>query len=333
MASPKDAMTDGDSADGAVPSAASRPPRPSGWWRRFALPERCALAVLALCLALGLLGGRWWPARDAATGFVRHLSLAELACGGDADRTSPPDRLLPPLARTADGGRTALGCDELGRSLALRLACALGASIAVACSAALVAIAVGTLWGTAAALAGGRWDDLLMRVAEVTAAVPNVVVIVVLVSALQGLGTVVIFAAMGLLYWQTISRVVRARVLRLRGEAYVEASRAMGAGLGHRLRVHLLPAVAPTVLAYGALLLPRLIMLESLLSYLGVSGHAAAPHSFGRIIAGVTATLTPLSPSWWPILVPCLVLAAFLLALNLVLDALASRERGAARAA
>ena len=123
---------------------------------------------------------------------------------------------------------------------------------------------------------------------------------------------------MGLLYWQTISRVVRARVLRLRGEAYVEASVAMGASPWHRLRVHLLPGVLPTVLTYGALLVPRLVLLESLLSYLGIS---AEPHSFGRIIAGVTATLTPLSASWWPVIVPCVALAIFLLALNLVLDA------------
>ncbi len=326
MSSPGDPSA--ATVDAAVSDSALR-----RWWRHGSLPERGAVMVLALCLALGLLGGRWWPARDAATGFEHRLSLAELACAGDADRTAPADRLLPPLAATSTGGWVLLGSDELGRSLALRLVCALSASITVACSAALVAIAVGTAWGAAAALAGGRWDELLMRVAEVTAAVPNVVVIVVLVSALQGLGTVVIFAAMGLLYWQTISRVVRARVLRLRGEAYVEASRAMGAGIGHRLRVHLLPALAPTVLAYGALLLPRLIMLESLLSYLGVSGHAAAPHSFGRIIAGVTATLTPLSRSWWPILVPCAVLAVFLLALNVVLDALATRERATARAA
>ena len=88
-----------------------------------------------------------------------------------------------------------------------------------------------------------------MRIAEVTAAVPSVVVIVVMVSTLQkqGMGAGLVFTAMGLLYWQTISRVVRSRVLRLRHEAYVEASRAMGAGVLHRLRVHLLPGVAPTV--------------------------------------------------------------------------------------
>ena len=160
-----------------------------------------------------------------------------------------------------------------------------------------------------------------MRAAEVTAAVPSVVVIMVVVSALQAYGPAVIFAAMGLLYWQQISRVVRARVLRLRSEQYVEASRAIGAGLVHRLRVHLLPAVAPTVITYGALLLPRLIMLEGLLSFLGVSGSAAGAHSFGRIIAGLTSTLTPLSLSWWPVLIACAVMAAFLLALTVVLDA------------
>lgn len=295
------------------------------------MTEHCSLAVLGLCLLIGMLGSRWWSVTDHATSMVLHLSLLELATGTDADRTSPPDRLQAPGTRLHDGTFSLLGTDELGRSLALGLACALGASITVACSAAVLALGIGTLWGTMAALLGGRWDSLLMRVAEVTAAVPNVVVIVVVVSALQSLGSAVTFSAMGLLYWQTISRVIRARVLRLRGESYVEASRAMGAGVMHRLRLHLLPGLTPTVLAYGALLLPRLIMLESLLSYLGVSSSASSAHSFGRIIAGVTATLTPLSRSWWPVLMPCLVLSLFLLALNVVLDALSKRDHQSAR--
>lgn len=294
------------------------------WWSSADWPERFAWTVLLVLLVVGLLGGRWWSVHDDH-GLAAQRSVWELASGGDADHTSAPDRLLAPLSRAADGSLSLLGTDELGRSLGLRLAAALSTSVVVALAAALVAIVIGTAYGTTAALLGGRWDDLLMRFAEVTAAVPNVVVIIVLVAALQSYGPVVIFGAMGLLYWQQISRVVRARVLRLRNEQYVEASRSLGAGVLHRLRWHVLPGVAPTVLTYGALLLPRLIMLEGLLSFLGVSGHASAAHSFGRIIAGVTATLSHLSLSWWPVLIACLCMATLLLALNQVLDARAAR--------
>ena len=294
------------------------------WWRTSGAGERVAWFVLAALLLIGLLGGRWWPVADARGQTQRH-SVWEIASGGNADHTSPMDRLLRPCAHTVGGSFSLLGTDELGRSLALRLAAALSTSVVVAVAAALVAIVLGVAHGSAAALLGGRWDDLLMRLAEVTAAVPNVVVIVVLVAALQGYGPVVIFAAMGLLYWQQISRVVRARVLRLRSEQYVEASRSLGAGVWHRLRWHVLPGVAPTVLTYGALLLPRLIMLEGLLSFLGVSSHASSAHSFGRIIAGVTSTLSNLSLSWWPVLIACGCMATLLLALNQVLDARAGR--------
>lgn len=294
------------------------------WWTSAEWTERTAWLVLCVLLLVGLLGGRWWSSRDDH-GLVQHRSVWELASGGNADHTRPADRLLPPLTRTSDGTLSLLGTDELGRSMGLRLATALSTSVVVAVAAALVAIVIGTIYGTAAALLGGRWDNLLMRFAEITAAVPNVVVIIVLVAALQAYGPVVIFGAMGLLYWQQISRVVRARVLRLRNEQYVEASRSLGAGVFHRLRWHVLPGVAPTVLTYGALLLPRLIMLEGLLSFLGVSGHASAAHSFGRIIAGVTATLSNLSLSWWPVLIACLCMATLLLALNQVLDARAAR--------
>lgn len=271
-------------------------------------------AILLACLALVGLGGLRPPWREPA------LSVIELAVGDDADRSSPADRLQGPLSRRADGRLLLLGSDELGRSLGLRLAVALGTSVVIACLAAALAVAIGTLVGVVSGLAGGALDGWLMRLTEASAAVPAVLVIMVLAAALRNLGAGLIFAAMGLLYWQQIARVVRARVLRLRGEQYVEASRALGAGPWWRLRRHLLPALRPTVLLQGALLIPRLVMLESLLSFLGISAQAT-PHSFGRIIAGTSAALTPLSSTWWPVAMPCLGLALFLLCLNLVLDA------------
>jgi len=292
-------------------------------YRSADLPARLAIGVLLTCLVVGVLGLRFIPLHDPLTGASQSRSVIEVLCQGDADTTAPADRLLAPLAHTHADHITLLGTDELGRSLALRLSAALGTSIAVALSAALVAMVIGTAWGTVAALAGGRWDAVLMRLAEATSGVPAVVVITVLVAAFAAWGGTVLFAAMGALYWQGISRVVRARVMRLRSEQYVEASRALGASAWHRLWVHVLPGVMPTVLTYGALLLPRLVILEGLIAFLGVSARSS-PHSFGRIIAGVTSTLTPLSPSWWPVAVPCLVVAGFLLALNLVLDALAA---------
>ncbi len=290
------------------------------WWLAAPLGERISSGVLLVLLITGLLGGRWWAITDTH-GHAQKRSALELVTGGNADRTNPSDRLLAPFSRDNAGAISLLGTDELGRSLGLRLSAALATSVLVGFAAALVAIVLGTAYGMFAALAGGRTDELLMRFVEITAAVPNVVIIVVLVAALQGYGSVVIFAAMGLLYWQQISRVVRARVMRLRNEQYVEASRALGAGVFHRMRWHILPGVLPTVLTYGALLLPKLIILEGLLSFLGVSGHASSPHSFGRIIAGVTSTLSHLSLSWWPVLITCGCMAILLLALNRVLDA------------
>lgn len=282
----------------------------SSWSLRLAIP------LLTLFLVAGFVGLRWHAHTPS--------SVIERISGGDADRTALGDRLLPPLSTTSEGDLRVLGTDQLGRSLGLRICVALGTSIAIAGIGALVAIAIGTAVGMAAGLIGGRTDNLLMRLAEVTAGIPAVLVIMVLVSALRDFGLWVLFATMGLLFWQGIARVVRARVLRLRNELYVEASRAMGSSAWHRLRVHLLPATWPTILAYGSLLIPKLILLESLLSYLGVSG--TSPHSFGRIIVGVTATMTPLSASWWPVIVPCLALALFVLSVNLVLDAQADRR-------
>lgn len=273
--------------------------------------RRIAVALLVLLLLGGIAGIRWQAQAPS--------SLIEMATGADADRTAIQDRLLPPMAHAGDGSLRLLGTDQLGRPLGVRLCIALGTSLLIAGIGALVAVALGTSVGVTAALCGGRIDNLLMRFAEITAGIPAVLVIMVLVAALKPWGLWVLFAAMGLLFWQGIARVVRARVLRLRAEPYVDAARALGASGWHRLRRHVLPGTWPTVLAYGSLLVPKLILLESLLSYLGVNG--ATPHSFGRIISGVTATLTPLSSTWWPVIVPCCALALFVLAINLVLDA------------
>lgn len=297
------------------------------WFIRADIMTKAAVVVLGLCFLLGIFGWRLWPTFEHQGGLVAQRSLIELVCQGDADATAPIDRLLSPMAHAADGSRRWLGTDELGRSLGLRLSAAMGTSIAVAISAALVAMIVGTLWGTLAALAGGRWDSALMRIAEASSGVPAVVVIIVFVAALAPWGSLVLFTAMGTLYWQGISRVVRARVLRLRSEQYVEASRALGSSAWYRLRHHLLPGTLPTVLTYGALLLPRLVILEGLIAFLGVSSQSA-PHSFGRIICGVSSTLTPLSLSWWPVVIPCALVAIFLLALNVVLDALSAASDG-----
>jgi ABC-type dipeptide/oligopeptide/nickel transport system permease subunit len=285
-----------------------------------------ALVILAAALVAGLAGGRWWPVATPGDPLRAH-SLLEWWSGGDADRTAIADRMLPPGAHLQAGGRSWLGTDEVGRSLGLRIAAAIATSGVVAGAAALLAMLIGASWGLVAGWCGGWVDTLLMRIAEASAAVPSVVVVVVLVSALQGLGAGAICVSLALLYWQTISRMVRVQVQRLRGEAYVEASRAMGASAWHRIRVHILPGLAGVVLTYAAILLPRLIMLEGLLSFLGVSGHAATPHSFGRIIAGVMGAVTPLTRSWWPVLIPCAVMAAILVALATVLDAELERRR------
>ena len=254
---------------------------------------RLVTVLLLTLLAVGMGGVRLDPGRPT--------SLIETVTGQDAGRTSPVDRLLPPLQRGQDGRLHPLGCDELGRDLALRMSVALGTSLALALCGAVLAMAIGCLVGIAAGLLGGAWDAWLMRLTEATGGIPAVLVVLVLAAAFSGLGLWPILAAMGLLYWQPVARVVRARTLRLRGEPYVEASRSFGASTWHLAWVHIIPGVRATAFTYGALLVPRLVMLESLLSFLGVSA------------------------SWMPVLVPCALLAGFLMLLNAWLDRLAER--------
>ena len=162
------------------------------------MPRWPILFLLGVLLFGGVIGFRPRPQTPS--------SLIEWVTSSDADRTAIGDRLLPPFARTANGKLRILGTDQLGRSLALRLCLALGTSLAIAGIGCAVAVTIGTAVGTIAALAGGRIDQLLMRSTEVTAGIPAILVIMVLVAALKPWGLWVLFAAMGLLFWQEIGR-------------------------------------------------------------------------------------------------------------------------------
>ena len=179
------------------------------------------------------------------------------AAGNFSHTVTPPSMAHP------------LGCDALGREMWLRVGQGLGLSLWVGLWASVVAVVIGTLYGATSALIGGRVDRLMMRGAEVMNALP-LVLFVVLVCLYVGRSLVALFVAIGAIEWTTLARMVRARLLRVRGRDFVRAAQAMGAGRARILFEHLLPHTAGVVLAYAMLNLPAILILEATLSYLGL---------------------------------------------------------------
>lgn len=225
------------------------------------------------------------------------------------------------------------GTDILGRSLLGR--CLFGGtiSLAIGAAAACVSLVLGVGVGLVAGYRGGWIDALLMRSVDVLFGLPDILMVILLQLALKDhltilvgspgvANVVVLFLAIGLVSWLTMARVVRGQVLALRGLPFVEAARATGLTEWRIFFRHIFPNLAGPIIVYATLTVPKAILEESLLSFLGVGVTPPLP-SWGELAAeGLQPALNPIHSGWWLLLFPCTLLAVTLLALNFVGDGL-----------
>jgi len=274
---------------------------------------RAGLALVAVFAALALLAP-WLPLPDPAA-----VELDQ--------RLEAPQWSAAPV----------LGTDAKGRDLLARLAHGARVSLAVGLFGSLIALAVGLPWGAVAGLLGGRTDRWMMRLADAMESLPMVVVVLFLLSLLGeyraelaalGVGRIhVFYLAVGLLFWLPTARVVRAEALRLRRTGYVEAAAASGAGHRRILLRHLLPNLAPALLVMLGVTVPRVVLMEAFLSFLGLGVEPPAV-SWGLLASDGLAALNPLVGCWWLLAFPAAALSLSLLGLNLVADGLRDRLAG-----
>ncbi len=162
-----------------------------------------------------------------------------------------------------------LGTDDIGRDVLARLAVATMVTMLVAGVAAIVSLVVGVAWGMAAGWAGGRTDAAMMRIVDALFALPFMFVVIILMVVF-GRSIILVFVGIGLVEWLTMARIIRGQVLTLKDRPFILAARAAGAPSSHILLRHILPNLAGIALAYLALTLPQLVMIESFLSFLGL---------------------------------------------------------------
>ncbi len=176
-----------------------------------------------------------------------------------------------------------LGTDELGRDVLLRLLEGGRISLAIGIAAALTAAALGTAIGLVAGYLGGLSDRLLMRLTDAVIALPLLPLLIVLAALDLGklglpaqlvqsdrisLLRIVVLAA--LVGWTTAARLVRGAALVTKNRDFVRAARSLGAGTPHILVRHILPNVLAPLIVATSLSVGDVILLESVLSFLGV---------------------------------------------------------------
>jgi len=162
-----------------------------------------------------------------------------------------------------------MGTDELGRDLLTRVIYGSRLSISIGLTTALVAFVIGTIYGASAGFCGGKMDSLLMRGVDIAYSLPDLLVMI-LVGVLIGRGTLGILIALGLVSWMGTARLVRAQLLQLQHEEFIEAARSTGQGSLALITKHLLPnALGPIIVAL-TFTVPSAILSESTLSFIGL---------------------------------------------------------------
>jgi peptide/nickel transport system permease protein len=224
-----------------------------------------------------------------------------------------------------------LGTDESGRSVLLMTLWGSRVSLLIGFMSALLSMTIGTVMGITAGHFRGWTSAVLLRITDWFLVLPSLVLALVLAAILGG-GTSTIILAIGVTSWASTARLIRAQTLSVEARPYIERSKALGAGHWHIMTRHVLPNVAPLVLANTTLQVASAIVAESTLAFLGADSGKV---SWGGMLRGSYDWGAVTSGAWWYVLAPGLCIVAVVMAFTLCGRALEAvlnpRLRGASR--
>lgn len=236
------------------------------------------------------------------------------------------DAFTPPWSHSGGGVLYPLGADDQGRDVFSAILYGLRMSVLVGVSAVALSLLIGVPLGLIAGYAGGWFDTLLMRVADVQLTFPVILVALLIFGIARGvlpegyrddMAVYVIIIAIGLSDWVQYARTVRGAVMVEKQKDYVLAAQLIGRSQTAILSKHILPNLMAPILVIATISFAHAIVAESTLSYLGVGLPPTQP-SLGTLIRIGQSFL--FSGEWWILLFPSLVLLALALSVNLVGD-------------
>ncbi|WP_137128577.1 ABC transporter permease [Rhizobium sp. FY34] len=255
----------------------------------------------------------------AATSCCFLLLLVTLAIFAPA--LAPRDPLEQDLMLSAlppawiDGAEPGflLGTDDLGRDIFSRVIFGARIALIVAVAASFFAAAIGSALGLIAGWYGGWADRIISRLIDVWMAFPPVLLSVLLVAVL-GSGLTSVIVAIAIIDWTRFARVVRAETQAQAGLDYVTSARAIGFPQGQILMREILPNVAPVIIALISLQMGISVIVEAILSFVGLSVSSDIATWGGMIASGRQL----INESWWVLVFPLIALFLTVLAFNLL---------------
>jgi ABC-type dipeptide/oligopeptide/nickel transport system permease subunit len=228
-----------------------------------------------------------------------------------------PDQIEMERALEPPSVEHLMGTDVFGRDVATGLLYGARFSLEVSVLSRLIAIAIGTFLGLLAGYFGGRLDNVVMRLADVTLAYPGLLLLIAVIAAV-GPSMAALFIALGIVGWAGVARLVRAQVLSLKEREFILAIRSLGAPHAKIMARHLLPNCATQLIVIFSMGLGAAIMAESSMSFLGL-GAQPPTASWGSMIS---SGLDYLRVAPWLSLAPGFVITLTVLGFNLLGDGL-----------
>ncbi len=208
-----------------------------------------------------------------------------------------------------------LGLDDGGIDMLTLMMWGARVSLMVGFAATVVAILIGGTVGITAGYFGGRTDIVLMRITDYFLVIPDVPLMIV-IAAIWGASFSHIILVIGLLLWTSTARIIRAQVKSVRERVYVKRARALGAGNARIVFRHILPQVAPLLVANTVLTIAVAIFDETALAFLGLGDPGRI--SWGRIIDFAVNGNAISARAWWAIVPPGVAVAMVILSCTLI---------------
>jgi len=209
------------------------------------------------------------------------------------------------------------GTDSLGRDLFVRTLLGVKVTLFVAIIASGVSLGIGVAYGAIAGYVGGRVDAVMMRAVDALYALPFIFFVILLMVVFER-NFLLIFVAIGAINWLDMARIVRGQTLSLKRREFVDAARLIGVSTPGIILRHITPNLFGVVVVYMTLTIPQAILVESLLSFLGL-GVQEPQTSLGALVNG---GLSNMERAPWLLLIPAIVLALILLCFNFLGDGL-----------
>ena len=257
-----------------------------------------------------------WRSPYARMGLFLFLSIAAICFIGPLFLEQSHEETRLTLGATPPSSEHPFGTDTLGRDLMIRTLIGGQISIFVGFLATAVALCIGISYGMIAGYVGKKTDALMMRFVDTLYALPFTIM-VILLTVLFGRSLLLIFLAIGAVEWLTLARIVRGETRNIKTQAFVQAAQVNGLTHSRILTRHILPNLISPVIVFATLTIPSVILLESVISFLGL-GVQAPLASWGSLI-NEGAQKFDIYP--WMLLFPSIFFSLTILSLNFIGDA------------